>query len=149
MTRPSRLERLQVLVYLAAIAAGLALGVLAPAAGAAVGVAVLPALAVLLFVTLLVVPCTDWLLTFTQLAGGDTARAVAFAPVSLIVQLALLPVYVWLIADGAAGADVGALIDVEQVVVTVLVVLVLPLALAVPVRVLPRIFAAPPATTPL
>lgn len=204
MTGVGRLERLQVLVYLAAIAAGLALGTLAPAAGAAVGVAVLPALAVLLFVTfllvplasipvalrdarflltalvanfvlvpllvaglvllvpaevagvdgalvvlgvvlVLVVPCTDWFLTFTQLAGGDTARAVAFAPVSLIVQLALLPVYVWLIAGGAAGADLGALIDVEQVVVTVLVVLVLPLVLAAGVQLVASRSASSPA----
>lgn len=193
MTGVGRLERLQVLVYVAAIAAGLAVGSLAPAAGAALGVAVSPALAVLLFVTfllvplasipvafrdarflltalvanfvlvpllvaglvllvpaevagvdgalvvlgivlVLVVPCTDWFLTFTQLAGGDTARAVAFAPVSLIVQLGLLPVYVWLIAGGAGGADVGALLDVEQVVVTVVLVLLLPLVLAAVVQ---------------
>lgn len=193
MTAPSRLERLQVLVYLGAIAAGLALGSTVPAAGSALGAAVLPALAALLFVTfllvplasipvafrdarflvtalvanfvvvplvvavlvllvpdevagvdgalvvlgvvlVLVVPCTDWFLTFTQLAGGDTARAVAFAPVSLLLQLAVLPVYVWVIAGGAAGADVGALTDVGRLGATVLVVLVLPLGLAAVVQ---------------
>ncbi|HET8867225.1 MAG TPA: arsenic resistance protein [Agrococcus sp.] len=155
-----RLERLQLLAYLGALAAGLALGARLPAAGDALGALVLPALAALLFVTfllvplaripdavrdarflltalvanfvlvpllvaglvllvpervagvdgalivlgvvlVLVVPCTDWFLTFTQLAGGDTVRAVTFAPVSLVVQLMLLPVYVWAIA----GAD--------------------------------------------
>ena len=31
----------------------------------------------------LLVPCTDWFITFTQLGGGDTKRAIAFAPLSL------------------------------------------------------------------
>lgn len=209
MSRPPWLERWQVLVYLLAIGGGLAVGSAAPAAGAAAGVAVLPALAALLFVTfllvplasipvafrdahflltalvanfvvvplvvaalvllvpaevagvdgalvvlgvvlVLVMPCTDWFLTFTQLAGGDTARAVAFAPVSLLMQLALLPVYVSLIAGGAVGADVGALFDVEQLVLTVLVVLVLPLALAAVVQwVRPRLAAGRAARLPV
>lgn len=44
----------------------------------------------------LVVPCTDWFITFTHLGQGDTQRAIAFAPVSLGLQMALLPVYLWL-----------------------------------------------------
>lgn len=179
-----RLERLQLLVYLGALAAGLALGALLPAARDALGALVLPALAVLLFVTfllvplaripdavrdarflltalvanfvlvpllvaglvllvpervagvdgalivlgvvlVLVVPCTDWFLTFTQLAGGDTVRAVAFTPVSLVLQLALLPAYVWIIArpDTSLTLDAGAL-------ATTIAVLLGPLALA-------------------
>jgi ACR3 family arsenite transporter len=43
----------------------------------------------------LLVPCTDWFITFTQLGGGDTARAIAFAPVSLLLQIILLPAYLW------------------------------------------------------
>jgi len=43
----------------------------------------------------LLVPCTDWFITFTQLGGGDTARAIAFAPVSLLLQIVLLPAYLW------------------------------------------------------
>lgn len=179
-----RLERLQLLVYLGALAAGLALGALLPAAGDALGAVVLPALAALLFVTfllvplaripdairdarflltalvsnfvlvpllvaglvllvpervagvdgalialgvvlVLVVPCTDWFLTFTQLVGGDTVRAVTFAPVSLVLQLMLLPVYVWAIA----GAD--AVVRFEpSALATTAGVLLGPLALA-------------------
>jgi len=43
----------------------------------------------------LLVPCTDWFITFTQLGEGDTARAIAFAPISLLLQIALLPAYLW------------------------------------------------------
>jgi arsenite transporter len=41
----------------------------------------------------LLVPCTDWFITFTQLGGGDTSRAIAFTPISLFLQIVLLPVY--------------------------------------------------------
>lgn len=44
----------------------------------------------------LLVPCTDWFISFTHLGGGDGARAIAAAPVLLLVQLILLPVYIWL-----------------------------------------------------
>jgi len=46
----------------------------------------------------LLVPCTDWFITFTQLGRGDTARAVALTPMNLVLQLVLLPVYLWLLA---------------------------------------------------
>jgi arsenite transporter len=38
----------------------------------------------------LLVPCTDWFITFTHLGGGDTMRAIAFSPVSLVLQIILL-----------------------------------------------------------
>lgn len=44
----------------------------------------------------LLVPCTDWFITFSHLGGGDTSRAIAVTPVNLLVQIALLPVYLWL-----------------------------------------------------
>lgn len=44
----------------------------------------------------LLVPCTDWFITFSHLAGGDTGRAIAITPVNLLLQIALLPVYLWL-----------------------------------------------------
>jgi len=44
----------------------------------------------------LLVPCTDWFITFTHLGKGDSARAVAAAPLLLLVQLVALPVYLWL-----------------------------------------------------
>lgn len=40
-------------------------------------------------------PCTDWYLIFTQLAGGDVPRNLALLPWNLILQLVLLPLYLW------------------------------------------------------
>ena len=44
----------------------------------------------------LLVPCTDWFISFTHLGNGDTARAIAAAPILLLAQLLALPVYLWL-----------------------------------------------------
>jgi arsenite transporter len=54
-----------------------------------------PAIRLGVFMVLLV-PCTDWFITFTQRGGGDTKRAIAFLPVSLLLQITLLPVYLWI-----------------------------------------------------
>ncbi|WP_083006777.1 arsenic resistance protein [Halomonas sp. GT] len=44
----------------------------------------------------LLVPCTDWFITFTHLGKGDAARAVAATPLLLLIQMVALPVYLWL-----------------------------------------------------
>lgn len=49
----------------------------------------------------LLVPCTDWFITFTQLGGGNGARAIAVTPLNLFAQLLLLPVYLWLMLPAA------------------------------------------------
>lgn len=41
----------------------------------------------------LLVPCTDWFITFSQLGGGNVPRAIAATPVNLLLQLLLLPAY--------------------------------------------------------
>lgn len=61
----------------------------------------------------LLVPCVDWFVSFTQLGGGDTGRAVAFSPLGLILQMLLLPAYLWLflggdVALGLAGGHMAA-----------------------------------------
>ena len=156
-TRVTRLalERHQVWVYLLAIALGLGVGGLWPAAGPALEALLWPTLVVLLFATfmqvpllqlaealrdrrfaaavvignfgvlpllawvlvewlgmwgaspavrlgvllVLLVPCTDWFITFSQLGGGDVPRAMAVTPLNLALQLLLLPVYLALMAD--------------------------------------------------
>ncbi len=55
----------------------------------------------------LVVPCTDWFITFTQLGGGDTHRATLFAPVRLVVQMVMLPAYIWLFFGGDLVLEVA------------------------------------------
>ncbi|MGO2518638.1 MAG: arsenic resistance protein [Microbacterium sp.] len=47
----------------------------------------------------LLVPCTDWFIPFTQLGRGDAARATAITPLNMVMQLLLLPVYLWLMMD--------------------------------------------------
>ncbi len=46
----------------------------------------------------LLVPCTDWFITFSALGGGDAPRAIAVTPLNLLAQLFLLPLYLWLMA---------------------------------------------------
>jgi ACR3 family arsenite efflux pump ArsB len=159
MTR-LELERRQVLLYLAAIAAGLAVGLAFPAAGRLAEAVLWPVLGALLFATfcqvpfrhlrdasgdrrflaatlagqfllvplavaalvallpadpalrlgvllVLLVPCTDWFISFAQLGRGDAARAIAVTPLNLVLQLALLPVYLALLADREALAVLG------------------------------------------
>ncbi len=62
----------------------------------------------------LLVPCTDWFITFTHLGGGDTRHAILFSPISLLLQILLLPVYFWLFlaevlsVNGARGDMLAA-----------------------------------------
>lgn len=73
----------------------------------------------------LLVPCTDWFITFSQLAGGDAPRAIAITPVNLLLQLPLLPAYLWLMA----GSDLSAAMNIGHVWPAFLVVLI-PLGVA-------------------
>ncbi len=68
----------------------------------------------------LLVPCTDWFITFTHLGGGDTGRAIAAAPINLLVQIALLPVYLWLFM-GDAFFEILAADRIAAVFVTLIV----------------------------
>ncbi len=44
-------------------------------------------------IMVLLVPCTDWFVTFTHLGRGDGRRAVAATPALLVIQFLLLPIY--------------------------------------------------------
>lgn len=44
----------------------------------------------------LLVPCTDWFISFAHLGGGSTSRAISLTPINLLLQLLLLPLYLWL-----------------------------------------------------
>ncbi|UYG04554.1 arsenic resistance protein [Halomonas sp. LR3S48] len=150
MTRQT-LEKYQVLVYLAAIAMGLAFGTALPGRVGVLEALLWSLLGALLYVTftqvpltqlrsawrdarfmtaaivgnflllplvawglaslfaepavrlgmllVLLVPCTDWFITFSHLGGGRAQYAIAFSPISLLLQLALLPFYLWLFLD--------------------------------------------------
>lgn len=75
----------------------------------------------------LLVPCTDWFITFTQLGRGDTARAIAVTPVNLMVQLLLLPFYLWLMLS---ANDFGTALKTETLLPAAMLLIGLPLALA-------------------
>lgn len=83
------LERRQVPLYVGAIAAGVVVGLLAPAAGPGLATAVNPVLAALLFVTFLQVPVRE-------LAGS--LRAGRFLGAVLVVNFAVVPPVVALLA---------------------------------------------------
>lgn len=74
----------------------------------------------------LLVPCTDWFITFTHLGKGDSARAVAATPMLLLLQLVLLPVYLWIFL----GSDWLLETFSTRLVSTFLGLIMVPLALA-------------------
>ncbi|HBO5486887.1 arsenic resistance protein [Castellaniella defragrans] len=76
----------------------------------------------------LLVPCTDWFITFTQLGRGSTARAIAVTPLNLLLQLLLLPAYLWLMLP---AADFSAALKTEEMLPAALVLIGLPLVAAV------------------
>lgn len=55
----------------------------------------------------LLVPCTDWFITFSQLGGGNVPRAIAVTPLNLVLQLPLLPFYLWLMLDASMTAQIS------------------------------------------
>jgi ACR3 family arsenite efflux pump ArsB len=74
----------------------------------------------------LLVPCTDWFITFTYLGGGDTRRAVATTPVNLIVQIALLPLYLWLFM----GESFAEILTADRIATVFVLIILLPLLAA-------------------
>ncbi|MGQ4555252.1 arsenic resistance protein [Halobellus sp. GM3] len=74
-------------------------------------------------IMLLVTPCTDWYLIFTDIAGGDVPLATAILPYNLVLQLMLLPLYLYVFAGELVA------LPVELLVESVVLVLVVPLVL--------------------
>ncbi|MEE6283017.1 arsenic resistance protein [Georgenia sunbinii] len=74
----------------------------------------------------LLAPCIDYVIVFTGLAGGAHERLLAAAPILMLGQLLLLPVYLWLFV----GADVGTDVDLAPLVDAFVMLVVLPLAAA-------------------
>ncbi|GAB4240764.1 MAG: arsenic resistance protein [Candidatus Methylacidiphilales bacterium] len=74
----------------------------------------------------LLVPCTDWYITFTHLCGGDTRRAIAVTPVNLFMQLGLMPFYLWIFMGNAFWE----LWSAEQITLVIVSLILLPLGAA-------------------
>lgn len=77
-------------------------------------------------VLVLLMPCTDWYVTFTHLGGGDTPRAIAVTPMNLMVQLALLPAYLFLFI----GESFLELLAADRIATVFVTLLLLPLLAA-------------------
>ncbi|TSD68154.1 bile acid:sodium symporter [Aeromicrobium piscarium] len=91
-----------------------------------------PALRLGLLLVLLA-PCTDWFISFTQLGGGDASRATASSPVLLIAQLLLLPLYLAAFTGGDTTA-VFTLSDLWPALLVIGLPLLLALAIARPLE---------------
>lgn len=75
----------------------------------------------------LLAPCTDWFITFAQLGRGNTARAIAITPINLLSQLALLPIYLWLMLP---AGDFRAALRTEEMLPAALFLVGSPLVAA-------------------
>ena len=84
-----------------------------------------PVLLVGAFMVLLT-PCIDYVITFTELAGGDPEQITAATPALMLTQLLLLPLYLWLFM----GQRVAGFIEAGPFLEAFIVIIVLPLTLA-------------------
>lgn len=82
----------------------------------------------------LLTPCIDYVIVFTGLAGGARARLLAAAPLLMVVQILLLPLYLLLFA----GGDVLEVVEIEPFVEAFLVLIALPLSAAAIVQAIAR-----------
>jgi arsenite transporter len=74
----------------------------------------------------LLTPCIDYVIVFTRLAGGSDRRLLAAAPLLMLAQMALLPVYLWLFL----GSELADIVEPEPFLEAFGLLIVLPLALA-------------------
>lgn len=76
------------------------------------------------FIMLMVTPCTDWYLIFTQIARGNVVLSTAILPINLLLQLILLPLYLFLFSDISGNINLSGIWE------SILIILVIPFLLA-------------------
>ncbi|MGU3292841.1 arsenic resistance protein [Williamsia sp. M5A3_1d] len=74
----------------------------------------------------LLTPCIDYVIVFSGLAGGASDRLLAAAPLLMLLQLALLPLYLW----AFVGSDLVDVIDIAPFAEAFVLLIVVPLILA-------------------
>lgn len=74
----------------------------------------------------LLTPCVDYVIVFTGLAGGSRERLLAATPLLMLAQMALLPLYLWVMV----GPEFAASVDLRPFVEAFVSLIVLPLTLA-------------------
>ena len=82
----------------------------------------------------LLTPCIDYVIVFTGLAGGASDRLLAAAPVLMLAQMLLLPVYLFLFT----GPGVVSAIDSGPFIEALLVFIIIPMTAAALTQALAR-----------
>ncbi|MCQ4150484.1 MULTISPECIES: arsenic resistance protein [Rhodococcus] len=82
----------------------------------------------------LLAPCIDYVIVFSGLAGAASERLLASAPLLMLLQIAFLPLYLWLFV----GPDLVEIIDIAPFVEAFLLLIVVPLTLAALTQALAR-----------
>jgi arsenite transporter len=74
----------------------------------------------------LLTPCIDYVIVFTRVAGGSERLLLAAAPLLMLAQLALLPIYLWLFL----GSELSDIVEPGPFLEAFLLLIILPLGLA-------------------
>lgn len=74
----------------------------------------------------LLTPCIDYVIVFSDLAGARAQRLIATAPVLMLAQMALLPLYLWFFM----GSELADIVRVEPFLEAFGLLIMLPLGLA-------------------
>lgn len=74
----------------------------------------------------LLTPCIDYVIPFTELAGGNAEQITAVTPILLLVQFLLLPMYLWLFL----GGQIAEIVEARPFIEAFLLLIALPLTLA-------------------
>src|SRR5699024_9753283 len=74
----------------------------------------------------LLTPCIDYVIVFSGLAGGDEERLLAAAPLLMIAQMLLLPLYLWLFV----GAEFVGSVEFAPFIEAFVLIIALPLLAA-------------------
>ena len=82
----------------------------------------------------LLTPCVDYVIVFTGLAGGAKARLLAATPLLMLLQIVLLPAYLWLFA----GGDAVQHIELAPFIEAFIIIILIPLAAAAVVQAVAR-----------
>ncbi|HEO8421330.1 MULTISPECIES: arsenic resistance protein [Bacillaceae] len=75
----------------------------------------------------LLTPCIDYVIVFTQLGKGNEKLMLASTPILFVVQMILLPLYLWLFI----GEEMGGVVHIEPFLEAFLLLIVTPLILAI------------------
>ncbi len=75
----------------------------------------------------LLTPCIDYVIVFTQLGKGNEKLMLAATPILFVVQMMLLPLYLWLFI----GEEMVGIVQVDPFLEAFLLLIVLPLIIAV------------------